>query len=294
MKERERQLEYLSQNHPCFSLYKRPNLARIHLPVCPSCNIICKYCIRSINDNDERPGVAKRILSPKQALDIVHKAVKICDNLRVVGIAGPGDTLATDHAIETFRLVKKDFPNLLLCLSTNGLLLEERAEELAQIGLNTLTVTVNGIYPEIVRQICGGIRYQGRRYLEEEAAQILINKQKEGIQKAALLGLIIKVNIVLIPGINDKHIAEVAEAVKSWGAHMINIIPLIPQYQLKDYDAPGCEQLADARKEAEKHIKVFRHCQHCRADAVGIPGISEYRQELYELLEGDDSNFSHG
>lgn len=294
MKERERQLEYLFQNHPCFALYERSNSARIHLPVCPSCNIICKYCIKSINDNDERPGVAKRILSPKQALDIVHKAVNICDNLRVVGIAGPGDTLATDHAIETFRLVKKDFPDLLLCLSTNGLLLEERAEELAQIGLNTLTVTVNGIYPEIVRQICGGVHYQGRQYLEEEAAQILINKQKEGIQKAASLGLIIKVNIVLIPGINDKHIAEVAEAVKSWGTHMINIIPLIPQYQLKDYDAPGCEQLAAARKEVEKHIKVFRHCQHCRADAIGIPGVSEYRQELYGLLEGDDSNFSHG
>lgn len=294
MNEREKQLDYLSQNHPCFALYGRPNSARVHLPVCPSCNITCKYCVRSINDKDERPGVTRHILSPKEALSIVHKGVKICNNLRVVGIAGPGDTLATDHAIETFRLVKRDFPDLLLCLSTNGLLLEEKVDELADIGLDTLTVTVNGIYPQIVKCICEGIRYQGCSYWGEEAAEILINKQKVGIHKAASKGMIIKVNTVLIPGINDLHIAEVAKAVKAWGADLINIIPLIPQYQLKDYSAPGCQQLDAARKEAERYIKVFRHCQHCRADAIGIPGITEYREKIYELLKGDDSNFSHG
>lgn len=294
MNERERQLEYLSKHHPCFALYGRMNSARIHLPVCPDCNLSCNYCIRSLNNSDERPGVAKRVLSPKKALDIVHKAVKVCDSLKVVGIAGPGDSLVTDNAIETFRLIKKDFPQLLLCLSTNGLLLEEKADQLADVGVHTLTVTVNGIQPDIVSRICGGIYFEGNWYSGEEAAAILIQKQKAGIKKISSLGVIIKVNIVFIPGVNDWHVAEVAKNVKAWGADMVNIIPLIPQYKLADCLAPDCGELGRARKEAEQYIKVFRHCQHCRADAIGIPGISEYREELYETLEDSDSNFSHG
>jgi nitrogen fixation protein NifB len=60
--------------------------------------------------------------------------------IKVVGIAGPGDPLANDETFEAFLLIKAEFPHLIKCLSTNGLLLPEKIELLQQIGLKSLTV----------------------------------------------------------------------------------------------------------------------------------------------------------
>lgn len=293
MTEREEKLQTISRSHPCFSIHGKADTGRIHLPVCPECNLRCNYCVRSLENKEERPGVSARVLSPREALDILQRAIKICGNLKVAGIAGPGDALVTESAFETFGLVRKEFPDMMLCLSTNGLLLEERADEVVQAGVKTVTVTVNGVKEDIVNQICGGLYYRENYYFGKEGARLLIEKQMAGIRKVSDAGIIVKINVVLIPGINDGHIAEIAETVKEAGADLINIMPLIPQHKMKNYRAPDCGELENARKRAENSIRVFRHCAHCRADAVGTPGISEYRGEIYET-KYDGSNFSHG
>ena len=73
-----------------------------------------------------------------------------------------------------------------------------------------------------------------------------------------------------------------------------NIIPLIPQFELADQKAPTCLQIDEARTKAAKHIDVFRHCQHCRADAVGVPGKSEYGDQIYQRRLNVKETFSHG
>jgi nitrogen fixation protein NifB len=97
---------------------------------------------------------------------------------------------------------------------------------------------------------------------------------------------------VLIPGLNDIHIEEIAKTVKEAGASIYNIIPLIPQHELADFPAPTCEELGDARQAAENHLPVFRHCQHCRADACGVPGKSDLSSKLYNTAVPE--TFSHG
>ena len=94
--------------------------------------------------------------------------------------------------------------------------------------------------------------------------------------------------------INRFHIGAIARAVKEAGATIYNIIPLIPQHDLKDCEAPSCVDLSVARAEAGKHIDVFRHCQHCRADAVGIPGKNNFSKEVYGGLPRVKDTFSHG
>ena len=286
-------LKHLSNVHPCFAVDKKLNSARLHLPVCPQCNIRCNFCIRSLNNDEDRPGVAMKIINPENSVQIVQKALAVCPELKVIGIAGPGDSLVTDNALQAFALLQKADFGLMFCLSTNGLLLADKAEALAAVGVKSLTVTVNAVQPEIQQKICGEVFYDGVRYTGYAAAEKLIERQRAGIKKAAALGMVIKINVVLIPGINDEHIETIAETVKEWGASLINIIPLIPQFRLKDIPAPGCEHLQKARQTAEKHLQVFRHCSHCRADAVGVPGASEYRAEIFEE-QADNSNFSHG
>ncbi len=285
----------LAKAHPCFASGGKPaNTGRIHLPVSPGCNMGCKFCCPSSCSEKNAPAVASKIVRPAQAVDAVRRALELCPDITVVGIAGPGDTLATPWAIEAFRLISQEFPFLFKCMSTNGLLLPEKAGEVLDVGIDSLTVTVNAVDPAIEARLNDYIVYQGKRYTGEEAAAILIENQLKGILAVAKAGTTVKVNTVLVPGINDGCIEDIARAVSSVGAKMYNIIPLIPQGGLADIPRPTCRQVDVARAKAEPYITVFRHCQHCRADAVGIPGGKDYGQQIYLKRIAGEETFSHG
>ena len=270
---------------------------RLHLPVSPVCNIGCKFCTRAYNKSEIKPGVTSLVLKPEEAVETVRKAKELCPELTVVGIAGPGDTLANNQALKTFALVKENFPELICCLSTNGFRLPECVDEIARIGIETLTVTVNAVDPEIEAKINSFvIDERGFKHEGIEAAKMLIEKQLTGIRLAAEKGIVVKINSVLVPGINDEHIPEVARVTAELGASILNIIPLIPQNEMKDIPAPDCADLEAVRIEAGKYLEVFRHCQHCRADSLGIPGKGkDLHEELYkDRKERAADTFSHG
>jgi nitrogen fixation protein NifB len=285
--------ETLQNSHPCFGGHVN-NAGRIHLPVSPGCNIACRFCDRAINDVEERPGVTSKVISPQESVQILKRALELCPDIRVAGIAGPGDTLATDYALETFCIIGQSFPDILKCMSTNGLLLYERADEIIETGIDSLTVTVNAVDPEIEARLNDYIIYKGEKIEGVRGAELLIENQLKGIKKIADAGITVKVNSVLVPGINDEHIELIAKTVKNAGAKIYNIIPLIPQAQLKDIPAPTCVEIDNARTKAGKYIDVFRHCQHCRADAVGVPGKSEFGDQIYLKRVASKETFSHG
>ena len=287
-------IEELRSRHPCFALGAKNNSGRIHLPVSPGCNIGCRFCKRDINDTEVRPGVSSSIITPDEALDAIQKATELMPEIQVAGVAGPGDTLATPYALETFRKIKDRFPDIIKCMSTNGLMLAERAGEVIEAGIDSLTVTVNAVDPEILAQINEFIIWQGKRIEGIEAAKILIENQLEGIRRVSAGGVTVKVNTVLIPEINRDHVKEVAKAVSECGATIYNIIPLIPQHKLSHCTEPSCEVLYEVRKEAEEYIKVFRHCSRCRADAVGLPGGKDISKQIYLREIKAENTFSHG
>jgi nitrogen fixation protein NifB len=192
--------------------------------------------------------------------------------IKVVGIAGPGDPLANEETFETFRLVGSEFPDLMLCMSTNGLLLPEKIDLLHSHGLHSLTVTLNALDPEVGARIYGHILYHGRRYTGVEGARILIANQLAGIERAAGYGMTIKVNTVLIPGVNDDQVSLIGPKVRELGAFVMNIMPLIPQADFANVVPPSPEALETLRTANEKIIGQFRHCRQCRADAVGLIG----------------------
>jgi len=275
--------EELKTSHPCFAVGAKTNKGRVHLPVSPGCNISCNFCKINYNDTENRPAVANQIITPLEALEVVRKAVELCPDITVVGVAGPGDTLNTPYALETFRLIKQNFPNIIKCMSTNGLNLLKFADEIIDIGVDSLTVTVNAINPDILSQIVSGVD-----------PELLIYNQLSGIEKIAKAGVTIKVNTVLIPEINAEHIVDVAKTVAEKGAKICNIIPIIPQHKLSFCSVPSCELINDIRLKCEKYINVFRHCQRCRADAIGIPGGKDFGKQIYLKELKIQDTFSHG
>ena len=222
----------ISNNHPCFGSGKAVS-GRIHLPVCPGCNIACRFCERSLNDTENRPGVTSRVLEPEETIPLIKKALEISPEIRVAGIAGPGDTLASDNALKTFKLIGQEFPQLIKCMSTNGLLLAERADEVIAAGIDTLTVTVNAVDPAIEAQLNDYVIFHGKKIEGVEGAKILIANQLEGIRKISQAGITVKVNTVLVPRINGAHIAEIAKAVSAAGAKKARMLKYMFQSEVQ-------------------------------------------------------------
>jgi nitrogen fixation protein NifB len=247
----------------------------MHLPVAPRCNIQCNYCSRKFDcANESRPGVTSEILSPEEAVEKVRMVKEKIPYLSVIGIAGPGDPLANEETFRTLELVHKEFPEMTLCISTNGLRLPENVERLKELGVRFVTVTINAIEPKIGAEIYSFVRPEGKALRGEEGAKALLDKQLEGIKKAVDAGILVKANVVMVPGVNAEHIPAVAKKVKELGAYIVNIIPLIPVpgTAFEDKRAPTTEERKKLQDACEVDIRQMRHCRHCRADAIGLLG----------------------
>jgi nitrogen fixation protein NifB len=205
--------------------------------------------------------------------------------VKVIGIAGPGEPLANPETFEALRLVHEEFPHLIMCISTNGLMLPESIEELAKYDVGNVTVTLNAIDPAIGEKIYSWIEYGGKKYHGREAAELLLSQQMKGIEMAVAKKMFVKINTVYIPGINDEHIPEIAKKVGEMGAFTFNVIPLIPQYKFAGITPPTQKDKREMQDRCAPFIKQMRHCARCRADAIGKLGQDVQSCVYRELKE---------
>jgi len=222
--------------------------------------------------NESRPGVTSEVLSPEEAIHKIRFVKEKMPYLSVIGIAGPGDPLANEETFTTLEMVKKEFPELTLCLSTNGLNLPNEVERLKALGVKFVTVTINSVDVEVGKKIYDFVIWQGKILRGEEAARRLMINQLEGIKKCVEAGILVKANSVMVPTINADHLPEVAKKMKELGVYIHNIIPLIPVPDTKfaNMPAPTPEERKNLQEICETSIRQMRHCRFCRADAIGL------------------------
>ena len=278
-----------TENHPCFSKDAKHRFGRIHLPVAPRCNMQCNYCNRDYECvNESRPGVTGAILTPRQAADYLDAVLTKIKNIAVVGIAGPGDPFANgDETMETLRLVRERHPEMLLCLATNGLGLAPYIDELAALKISHVTVTVNAMDPEISRKIYAWARVNQKMYRGLDAARIILEKQVEVVRLLKEKGIVVKINTVVIPGINDRHVATIAETMERMKADIMNCMPIyhVAGTPFEGIASPSEEMMKAIRDEVGLHMPQMSHCSRCRADAVGMIGEAP-NEEILALLKG--------
>ncbi|AJE23330.1 nitrogenase cofactor biosynthesis protein NifB [Azotobacter chroococcum] len=285
-------------NHPCYSEEAHHYFARMHVAVAPACNIQCHYCNRKYDcANESRPGVVSEVLSPEQAVKKVKAVAATIPQMTVLGIAGPGDPLANpQRTLETFRMLSEQAPDIKLCVSTNGLALPECVEELAKHNIDHVTITINCVDPEIGAKIYPWIFWNNKRIRGVKAARILIEQQQKGLEMLVARGILVKVNSVLIPGVNDEHLKEVSKIVKAKGAFLHNVMPLIAEpehgtfYGVMGQRSPEPEELQDLQDACAGDMNMMRHCRQCRADAVGMLGEDrgdEFTLDKIESMEID-------
>ena len=265
-------IEEKTASHPCYNCGAGKN-ARIHLPIAPKCNIQCNYCVRKYDcPNESRPGVTTQVLSPEEAVERFQEMQEKIPNLTVVGIAGPGDALANfKETSETLLKIRALDPDITFCLSTNGLMLPQYASSLLKLGVTHVTVTLNAVDPSIGARIYKFVDYMGTRYIGEAGAAILLANQLAGLRLLTAAGIICKVNIVVLKGINDRHIEEIVKTVKTLGVYITNIMKHIPVEGSAFENQPALDsrEIHAIRQRCEAHIKQMYHCRQCRADAAG-------------------------
>jgi len=280
-------------NHPCYSEQAHHYFARMHVAVAPACNIQCHYCNRKYDcANESRPGVVSQLLTPEQAVKKTLAVAATIPQMSVLGIAGPGDPLANPaRTFATFRALSAQAPDIKLCVSTNGLTLPAHVDELARHNIDHVTITINCIDPEVGARIYPWIFWKNRRIKGVKAAKILIEQQQKGLEMLIERGILVKVNSVMIPGVNDQHLKEVSRVVKARGAFLHNVMPLIAEaehgtfYGVMGQRGPTAGELQALQDACAGDMNMMRHCRQCRADAVGLLGEDRGAEFSLEKIE---------
>lgn len=286
------------ENHPCYSEEAHHHFARMHVAVAPACNIQCHYCNRKYDcANESRPGVVSELLDPDQAVKKVMAVAANIPQMTVLGIAGPGDPLANpERTFETFRQLTEKAPDIKLCVSTNGLSLPDQVEELCKHNIDHVTITINCVDPEVGAKIYPWVFWNHRRIRGKTGAKILIRQQQKGLEMLVERGILVKVNSVMIPGVNDEHLKDVSRIVKEKGAFLHNVMPLIAEaehgtfFGVMGQRGPTHGELQTLQDACAGDMNMMRHCRQCRADAVGMLGEdrgAEFTMEKIEDMEID-------
>jgi nitrogen fixation protein NifB len=258
--------------------------------VAPDCNIKCNFCNRLYDcANESRPAVTRGILEPVDVHVYLRALFAVRSDISVAGIAGPGDAFCEPkRTLETIRVLHTAYPRLLLCVSTNGLNAAGHVDELAAHGVTHATVTINAVDPVIGQRICAQAVFEGRVHSGIDAAALLLDRQREAVTRFKARGCTVKINTVVVPGVNDGHVEAVAREAARLGADLMNCIPMIPlpDTPFSHLAEPDAAQMVRIRALAARHMPQMYHCRRCRADAVGKLCADEAHLSVMGLAGG--------
>lgn len=171
-----------------FDVYQRP-LRSLRVSVTDRCNLRCGYCM----PEEDYIWLPKPNLLSFEEIDSVVRAFTTLgvDKVRITG----GEPLLRQDLPTLIGKLKAQSAIQDLALTTNGVLLERHAQQLADAGLDRITVSLDTLDP-------GTFQLLTRR---NDLARVL-----KGIEaaRAAGLGQGLKIDTVVIRGVNGDQLAE--------------------------------------------------------------------------------------
>ena len=162
----------------------------LRVSVTDRCNLRCIYCSQKEAFSWLPP---EEILSYEELFEVIRAAVELgFKRIRITG----GEPLVRKGLVSFVRRVTGLSGLEDLALTTNGTLLAEVAEALKEAGLRRVNISLDTLRPERFEEITG------RPYL---------SRVLRGIEKALEAGFSpVKINVVVIRGVNDDEIPELA------------------------------------------------------------------------------------
>lgn len=179
----------------------------LRISVTERCNMCCVYCVAPENRGYEP---REHLLTFEEITEIVRVLAR--HGLRRVRITG-GEPLVRPHVPELVRLLAQ-IPGIAeISLSTNGILLPRYAEALKRNGLKRVNISLDTLQPQKFHRVSPAGQW------EDVWA---------GIQTALAVGLTpVKINCVLMKGINDDEVVDFARLTLDYPLH-VRFIELMP------------------------------------------------------------------
>ncbi|MBS7609263.1 GTP 3',8-cyclase MoaA [Candidatus Bathyarchaeota archaeon] len=157
------------------------------------CNLSCLYC--------DREGIeaSEGLMKADEVAEIVRIASKL--GMTKIKLTG-GEPLLRDDIVEVVRKVASNPFVEEVSMVTNGHLLDQRAKDLVKAGLRRINVNLPSLDPDVYRFITDGS----------------LERVIEGLREAIRAGLSpVKLNMVVLKGVNDKAIPSMIEFCSSLG-----------------------------------------------------------------------------
>jgi len=177
------------------------------------CNYRCQYCMPE--ESKINYLLSKDLLNKNELLNLIKK-VFIPLGFSKIRLTGGEPLLRTDLT-EIIREIVSYQEIEDLSLTTNGFFLEEKAESLFNAGLKRINISLDSLVPDTFNKIIGN------------KGEDLWYKTWLGIQKAHQVGFNpLKLNVVIIPGVNDQEIEDLAALTidKQWHVRFIEFMPI--------------------------------------------------------------------
>lgn len=214
------------------------DITYIRISVTDRCNLRCYYCMPSEGVKLKK---AHEILSYEQIIDIVRVAAKL--GIQKVRLTG-GEPLIRKDVWSLIGLLKHISGIQEVSLTTNGVLLSEKAIQLKQVGLNRINISLDTLDPWKYRELTKGGNIQN---VLDGIASVL----KAGFKNT-------KINMVIIPGVNTDEVEEMAAFCHDKGI----ILQRINHYSLEN------RKSSHPRYETERPLSC-EDCNRIRLTADG-------------------------
>lgn len=163
-------------------------ISYLRVSITDRCNYRCIYC-KPEEQFEFIPH--EEILRYEEIVEIIEEAVNL--GVAKVRITG-GEPLARKGVVDFIKKLKEIKKLEDISLTTNGFFLSEYAEKLKDAGLNRVNISLDSLQEEKYKRITRGGS---------------LEKALKGIDSALKAGLLpIKINTVLIRGINDDEVED--------------------------------------------------------------------------------------
>ncbi|MCX8131560.1 MAG: radical SAM protein [Clostridia bacterium] len=216
------------------------------LPVAPACNMMCNFCSRDSDCicNANNPSVLSRVMTPRQAVNWAVSCANKNKSIKVIKISGPGEPLFNKQTFEVLKRLNVHLPNHIFSISTNGLLLKERIDDLLRLNVGMVEVSLNSIYPESSYKLYSRL-IKDERIINDKAkiADTLRESQIEGIKLCIKNGIEVKINTIFFPDINRDDIFNISELCRELGVKSMRLIPALPNGKLKAVHTPSLTEM---------------------------------------------------
>ena len=195
---------------------------KLRLSVTDRCNMQCIYCMpRSIDKNDKAgsndEAIAKKIswlakdevLSYEEFLRISRIMAQLgIEKIRITG----GEPLLRPRVEELVAGLSKIKGIRSISMTTNGLFLGEKADQLKRCGLQSVNISLDTFKAARFKAMCG---IDG------------LHKVLNSIYASENAGLKVKVNTVVVRGWNDQEVIDFARFARETG-HVVRFIEFMP------------------------------------------------------------------